>query len=576
MSNVGFIFDNNLHYYYDRDNLSGNINTTGIPNDGLTGTISALPFCNSLVRNTQTPSAVVSTGTACFQHTYFDDYYLRLHVNPNDLHFGTLLVTTQRSLTVYNSFLTSVKITAMAIIGLDEEADGLTNEWLTSIPITIPSLTQTTFSLTADIDAGNVTWEGTYQVTVDILDVDGSTVLDTLIVEIDTSGLRSSAFRFSPFKKMVHKFEWKTRVAKSLEGEQRASLISNPYETVQYSYRVPKQDGNVVIVSERAQAGLPIGVPIWADAIRVGAIEEGIWEIFTPIKGNSFEEGHDVMLWDSDAKAEIYTVDAIDYDIGNITLQSKTAFPYYNAFLVPIRIGYASKGTKTKNYGDGLLTIDATYELTTIRPDFVNDDLLVFHRERPLLTQKNFQKSSKESFGHKFDKLEGFGFGRNFNVKVGSEYYTRDYVWQCNNRDEIDAMHTFLHYVKGQHKSFYVPSFRPDFTLDIDITINAWVLYCKNARLPLETSFVDKSIGIWLNDGTFVARRIVALDNRENLQLVVSQKFDTAIAVEDVKMICVLELMRIKSDVVTVKYSDIDDVSCKLKLISVTDEEAYV
>lgn len=574
MSSQGILFEQNLHLDLDRTKLSSNIDFARIYTATVTGAVSGSPLCDALVKNAQIPAAIVSNGTACLRNTYFNDYYLRIHLSPINADFGVMLVTTKKSITIFNSFLTSVKITNVTIIGIDEVADGLTSTGLEGLPITLPALTNATLNITADIDLGNKTFDGIYQLTIDILDTDGTTVLDTVIVDIDTSGIRSATFQFSPFKKMRHMLKFKTRLSESWDDEQRASLISAPYEDVEYEYRINKADANAVLLMERTTAGLPTGVPIWADCIRIGVLAKASTEIDVAIKGNSFEAGKEILIWESDDLAEIIKIDTLNYDLGKIILENETNIDFTNAFILPVRLGYANAGRVVQNYSDSLMKVKVKFSITDVHPDLVNDDKLVYHKSRPLITQQNFQSKSREAFNYKFSKLDGAGFGRRYFVDRGYGQQKKTYVWQCNSRAEVDVMNYLLHYAKGKCKSFYVPTFRADFTLAVDINAIDNFIYCENGRMPIDDSLVGRSIYILLNDGTYEAREVSSIINGDNVKLVLDSAMGRAITGAEINMICLLDLMRQISDQSTVTYKDLEDVQCKMKLTGVMDDKA--
>lgn len=538
-----------------------------------------LSFCGvkttlSLAAPVTTPSGV----SACYQQSFYFDYYLRIHIIPDPMNFGVISSNLTKQFSIFNSYLTDVTLTEQSLWRLNELDDGVTLTGLESLPLTIPSLSVAHLALTANVSASNAEIDGAYKFTFNELASDGITVLDTFIEDLGVVGIRSTLYAFSPYNEMTYSVAYKTRIAESMAGEQRASVLTKPYETVTYKYRLKDSHTFSSIENERSESGLPFTVPLWMELVRFDELVSGANTIYLAKNLSFFAETGKVLIWESEIKSEVIDIEKIFDD--RIELKNSLSFDYENCFVMPARIGYMAQGTSLSQYSNDSVKVNVTFTMTEQAPSTVflppasEEFDLEYHNGHLLLNTPNYQESSKDKFFTELDSFVGDGWGKRYYPKKKHYTYKKKFVWKAFDSSAIRYMKIFIHKLQGRKTAFYCPTYRADFKIITTVESASTYILVADYGVDLSKFAVNKHFCIFKSDGTSYRNRIISV-TRDSLgiRLNLNESVGEQILLENIIRVSILDLMRLDADRLEIKYNGIDEAVCDLPLVSVTDDE---
>jgi hypothetical protein len=191
-------------------------------------------------------------------NSYLNDYYFRIHINPQAVDVGNLLTRKEVNIYVWNSYFEPVTLDNVASFN----AGGLNLIPPAPLPMTFFGNTEKTFILEASTSGSP------------LIDASFDFVFDSARITMDVTGRRLILFAFPPNwgQGMTEKLEWKTDILRSFSGsEQRRILRRNPRRSFTYTLRVWRDEAqafdNILWGWQKKYYGLPV----WTDKARLTA-----------------------------------------------------------------------------------------------------------------------------------------------------------------------------------------------------------------------------------------------------------------------------------------------------------------
>jgi hypothetical protein len=152
---------------------------------------------------------------------------------------------------------------------------------------------------------------------------------------------------------------------------------------------------------------------------------------------------------------------------------------------------------------------------------------------------------------------------------------TRPHRFYCAGMDEITTLFNWLAARRGRLNRFWMPTNQQDFKCTTNITSGTTQIQVANYKHLLAHGQPGRNhLFIKLRNGTVFYRRITSIVeiNSNTERLTISSALGVAVATTDIEIMCYLQLMRLSSDAVEIRYDTDEHVLCAVGLTCVRDD----
>jgi len=492
-------------------------------------------------------------GKTC---SFVDDYYNRIHINPNTLGLGNLLASQERSVEVWNAYLTPKLLSSIT----EEGTDSLTLVGPASPPTTFASIEARNYDLTIAIDGPPVI-NASY----------GFNFPDSETVTLAVTGRRVVVWPFVPQTTHRETLEWKTDILKAFSKEQRLALRDAPRQMFDYTFQLDERQLTKAQGTATSWAYRVYGIGVWAEADFFGAVSSGDTAFVFDTTFKDYRAGGLVLLWESDQLFEAISVATVT-DSG-ITLDLPTAFDYTNAHIMPLRLARTLQGIQFTRQ-TGPYSIARGSFLATDNENLGESELFDQYRERDVLTDRQVTVSQvTDRISRRVDMFDN-GSGP-IEVDIQDDWVNKNSIitFDTDTREQRWKVRSWLHYLRGRQKAFWLPSWNPDLHLVFDVNDLATSITC--SPIGYELFYSTKDIMIQLYDGTRVYNRILAvtLDGDGNEVFTLDEAVGIDLVATEIEMISFMGHVRLNTDRVEFTHTYAGRCYTSMAVIETPEEE---
>ena len=482
-------------------------------------------------------------------HSYFDDFYNRIHINPSHLELGNVASEQVSTVDVWNAYLVPKNL--QSIDGVEE---GLALSGQPNPPMTFTALQERAWdvSILADgastIDA-NLTWQfGTDQAALRI------------------TGTRIVAFGWLVdwSKPVVESLSWLTDIMQSATGhEQRRSLRLAPRINYDVELLLTDQERQFFDLAMIGWSAKTFAIPVWNQQQWLKmAHSAGATIIYCDTTHRNFRESRLAILRGATAfQNETVEVEAVYADrlvlkrplIHNWS-KGTVLSPAYTAQIKspPQQIKRTDRMMRTSVS----LDVNEPVDHAELLPE-------LSYRGYPVLTEAPNEADdlthSHERLLQTLDNNMGLSLSKD-TAEAGFALY--QYAWMTYGREAQAQLRGLFYALRGSQKAIWLPTFSDDLTVTSMQSGSANALtikWCGYSRFALH-QLGRQDIQIILKNGTILHRRIVAASeiNTESEQIVLDSSFDN-VNQSTVFRISFISLCRLSNDTLSIEHINDSD-----------------
>jgi hypothetical protein len=492
------------------------------------------------------------------QVTFRNDYYYRIHVDPQTIAFGAILSPESREFLVWNAWFETKSCSVITKTNPTEYV--LTGD---SAPFDLNALE----SITYDVD---VTEEGSTEFTATITFDFGA---ETPVVSL--SGTRVITFVWYPLLALVETLEWLTQIIKGKSGlEQRISLR-----------RIPRQGFQVPVYfdDEQAQARFEAaifswqkrtwGVPVWPEGVEhSGTISAGTTAITVDTTNADFRDDSLAIIYVDEDNYEVVKIETKTDSVLNLEVGTQNAFSG-DKLIVPVRIANMTTPVRMRQHPDGFAYMDCQFLvtinelLTGYTADETYDGLTV-------LTGATYVDPAVDLESDADIVMSDCGTGP-FDVFSDSEFNVISQSHLFKNWDKADCWNfrLFLHHLYGRQIPVWSPTFKND--LQLTDTIGSSDVNFRVSNIGLADNMgvnnLRTHIAFMFPDGTNYYREITGIVESGTEEIItIDSSLGLEVQIGDCE-ICFLDKYRLANDKVSIKWKEPFVNECRLKFVRVEE-----
>lgn len=494
-------------------------------------------------------SSLGETITGRVGNSYRLDYYDRVHFTPQVLNFGNILERQTRQVYVWNAWLTSStvngQLTTDSLVYLDPLPGELhaLEEVLTyciALPGGLDNLLDDSISLQFD-------------------------ERDDAVLPV--FGTRVAVLPYQPKTQWQETHEWLTNVITSYNGsEQRVKLRTLPRITIDAEYPIPPSElqraNNIVYGWVRSTWA----IPLWTDATLASPVVSGDSIIELQDTASLIELAEEVLIWESYTNYEVARVASI---VGvELTTTNPLANNYSRPIVIPIATGVTNSGI-VRNTNGFNSDIKSTYRVVHqpavegIIPDqYLGNDIYFDEQLVP-----NSGKVTEDMLT-RFDEVTNRIANSRFISPWANTKQSRIYTVYNRTKSETYEFKKWLARRSGKFRSFWTPSFEPDFILTQTGSITDALVFKSNGY-DLYAS-AREHIAVKLTNGNWLTRQVTSYqantDNTTSIGLNASLDVDR----DEIEMVCYLGLKRLDTDRVELYYPGNGQSFASLRIVEIS------
>lgn len=479
------------------------------------------------------------------------DWWERVHIFPKVLELGNVVSSLVFNIDLYSSF----RRDNISLDAIDNQisAQGVSLGGAPTLPKQHQPLTSIPLTLTvAQVGPPNI---------------DGDVVFEYSIRDITLSvtGTRVILFAYPPQRNVQETLSWKTDVLKSADGtEMRPSLRRFPRQVVEYEI-VPRRPRDMTYIRSLFMEWQPrvFGIPLWwwARPMTADATTGEFAVVASNLTNMDIRVGGLCMVAKTDPNdkneivANVLEIDHLGSPENTITFTSALSddFEVLNgAFIAPVIPCVVDQSVDLSRARDGFSEWKMRFTSTDNETVLADTSPFTIYQGKVLMDMHNIMEGSyKQTIRHKNTRVDfGIGLIQAYSTQLVGVSTHPLRVQHDTNLSEWE-FRRLLYDLRGQQKSFFLPTNQPDVELLSDALSAATTINIKNIGF---TDFIQnrapiQDIQITMNDGTVLRHRITGsavVSPGENLTIdpALSQNVDVA----DVKEICFILQQRFATD----------------------------
>ena len=481
---------------------------------------------------------------------YVNDYYHRIHIEPDLTSLGNVLSDQTRYFYVWNAFFGTKKLNDV----VKNNASGIKVESPVTPPAHYGPLKERKYTL-------NVSKVGS-----PTIDASLDFVFDVYEVTLHISGQRVILWTWKPQSKLTETLEWTTNILKTRKGEQRIALRVAPRQ--KFAFQIVLNSQEYAELKNIDSSFRLWGVPIWKEA--TSGVNASAGDTFISFDTSFADYRTDglAVLWESQKKAVAVQIQNVQSDGIEITLGLEN--DWTNAEVMPLRKAYIT---------DGLKFSRASNEKIALSVDFVVDDNIDLSKEA------------------NYDEYEGYDVLDDANVVIGdvSERLNRPSVYVDNGQgpvvietkqdysnfaryigkytktmSDVWNLRTWLHSRYGKQKAFWLPSWNEDIVVVKDIASTDTYINIKNIKLDIYGN-LPKHTRLVLNDGTVFYRNILVATelSEDEEEIEIDSSLGQSVSISDIWIWSFMDLVRLNSDKVNIEYGNMNHAQVSIPVMGV-------
>ncbi len=387
--------------------------------------------------------------------SYVDDYYYRIHIIPTALALGNLITDQTRPVIVWNAFLTSKYLEAVAF----PSGSGISVTEPTPAPFSIPALKELTYNVI-------ISAVGPPTIDLDLMwAVSGTNYF------LRVTGRRIIVWSFPPDwgPSFTETLEWLTNVTTAYEGdEQREVVRSKPRRAFEYQLMFTDQFAGTIQNLLFGWQHRTFALPIWYDLTTTTATLNIAGLVITADTTNRcFFVGGLVLLY----------ADPLNYEVREILSFTATTITMTNGVeklwpigskVYPINIGRFPSAMQSVRATDGILTMVVAFDADpTLNDPYIPIVSAPITYSGYEMVDKAPNWSTPISYENVFEaSLIDYKTGAV--VAMPSRTFpqiTRSFEWVFKTKAELVALRGLLGRLQGRAKAVYMPTWFSDFQL---------------------------------------------------------------------------------------------------------------
>ena len=505
--------------------------------------------------NSELPVSEVNQSFSAWRSpSFLDDYYFRVHINPGSIDLGNLLSAQTRTIEVWSSYFESKLLASV----LESNTEGLTLQQPQSAPTYFAGLESRTYTLSIDTSGPPV--------------VDAKYLFDfpdenpTLSV----AGRRVVVMPERPKYPLKESLQWKTDIIRSFAGEQRIRLRDAPRQILSVESVISNQSYTKLKAVGYQWAHRVFAIPVWTDAILVPSIAAGSSIIYLNTVYSDFRSFDILVIWNSETDFE--AIETLNVYANRIELKLPTSKQYTNAFVIPARFANTLRGLSFSRDGDATIRMSSDF---TVRSNKNLESISSFstYKSLPVILDKPLSSDKlTDLYIRDVDIMDNGSSSVYLDIKTSSVDVTSKMTFMTFNKQKAWEYRQFIHYLHGQQKTFFIPSWHDEFEIIKDFSNTSTSVTIKNVGFTLY--YDNRFLYIESTTGSRAFCRVLSSsitnDGDELLNLESTLGFSAT--VNQIKICCLLKYVRLNSDTVSIKHDVADEFSFDLQTVEVPYE----
>lgn len=467
-------------------------------------------------------------------HSYFYDFYFRIHYSETNINAGLALSTQNYAIEMWNSYLNDNTLSS----------------------ITYNSLTSADISLALDFTLPHTfkPLESSF-LDLSVLPNNTPTVAGSLTFNwtSESSGISITATHVSiwPFPALINFTEtraWLTDVIPTRTSEQRFATREVPRMVLSYKFRfLSTQEYTTARNIARNKVHEPMAVPLFSEVIKLTNLSIGQFDVLFDTSYLEIEVGDLLIFWEDYLHNETLEILAIQPD--KVTLKNPLTRSYNKVCVAVVKSGYIIDGIRFSeseaSSREGSLDIEITNPFSAA--SWPNSEI---YKTLPVLTVRNISSGGIESSftreQNKVDSLTGI-----YTV-IDDELYNRgtyQVSLSAHNRRDRYVLKRQLDYLKGRYSTFWIRS-------SIDNLKNITDIIANNNSLKVLSTLgsSNKYTDIYINGSREAYFSILNITNNLDGTESITLSPTPTTAITDIKTIQLMMKVRADTDSFTINY----------------------
>lgn len=312
---------------------------------------------------------------------------------------------------------------------------------------------------------------------------------------------------------ITERLDWKTEIlAGSDRTEQRiAKMEGIAHRSFQATSRIPRADWPEFDAILSKWMRKQWAVPIWPEVIELSTgITADATSITVDTTESSFRAGAYVGIWKSQDENEVVILDSVA--AGSLTLGAAVVGTYTApVWVLPVELGWP-QGMVNAGVEHSHTNIEAMYKLSTpsdvtgFTPTQTYDGLTVFTDPTLLVNDTWQQRHSGETVELDYDigKFSVFS-------EADNPAQMHPLIVRCETRTQCWWFRQFLYSLDGMQKTFLLPTFDEDITLNQDVGSGEQVLTVLYKRYTENMATAENRLRDYVafyQDGSLLIRKV--------------------------------------------------------------------
>ena len=479
------------------------------------------------------------------------DWFDKLHLIPTELDLGNVLTLQTFGAEVYSSFRDgTTTVTSIT----NNAGAGVTLSGLPPLPGELAANTGYSFNIIVSPE-GPPTIDGT-------IDFDTAFAL----LQLPILGNRIVMFPYEPEAPVTEFLKWATDVQEAASGkEQRHSYRVHPRQEFDMKFRMIEGERERRAMQNLLNTWIPrvFGLPVWHEARQSSAaVTTGALTINVDTKYGDFRVGGLAMI-----RTDAFTFDALEIESMTDTSLTFTAsisrdYPQ-NTIVMPIRTALLKKSPTVQRYAVGGEDIKANFQV--INNDVELADLSCWPEFDGHLLAEDANimesKTMNDNFAHKVIVIDNdAGNVQQFTTQLKASMSSTK-KWTATSLRDLWIVRQLLHALRGSQKAFWLPTFYEDMVPLLPLTNTGTTITVaedEGYREYINGELPNSAICVALNDGRRLTRKVVSTADSPTpgeVIINVDVAWPEDIALEDIKRIEYVRLVRIAKDQATIKHT---------------------
>jgi hypothetical protein len=477
-----------------------------LPPVGMTGILTHHPVTRSL----NNPYGAVAPA-------FSDDFYNRIHINPNPVDFGSVIEDTTVTVEMWNAFFTDTTITSYTDLGFA----GLSLD-----PAQVPP---------PDVVIGPLV---NYQLDISAT-TDGPGVISAKLQFAATgkyfplitiTGRRAKLFPFATSwdRDIVDEYEWKTNVIETDSGEERRYRLRKwPRRSVQLGMAaVGDLAGELRVAMQSAQSA-DYALPLWQyESELTQAASAGATELFVNTTDSDYQAGGSAILIESHLRFETVGVESIQADRLVLTTEGVPGQAWAKGTKIyPVRVGILDPEIEFSHPSGNVSRAVVNFDSTDQEKTFSSHGFASYLGYPVIPWMPNWANGRKYTSTRKMEALDGgiHPVSRYVkSLKYGEKY---SFEWFLGGRASVKKFLALAQLMAGRCNPVWVPTWQEDMRVRLDYAFG-------EAALHVTSNFISKTYRSSVINDLYV--RVKLLDGSEYYDRVEAASTDPASPTNDV------------------------------------------